>query len=76
MKWLSVLGIILIALLITLYEWPKLKKNQKKEKKAFVVLMLTSVTLSISILYFPDMPGPTELIDKIFKPFGKLLSTK
>lgn len=74
MKWLSILGILIIAILITLYEWPKFKKNQNKEKKAFAVLLLTSVTLSIVLLYFPDIPGPTELIDTIFKPFGDLLS--
>ncbi|WP_182200702.1 hypothetical protein [Paraliobacillus salinarum] len=74
MKWLSILGILVITILIILYEWPKLKKNQKKEKKAFAVLLLTSVTLSIVLLYFPDIPGPTELIDTIFKPFGNLLS--
>ncbi len=73
MKWLSVLGILVIAVLITLYEWPKIKKNQKREKRAFVVLTLGSVMLAILLLYFPDMPGPTQLVDAIFKPFGKLL---
>ncbi|GGJ99369.1 hypothetical protein GCM10007063_22130 [Lentibacillus kapialis] len=73
MKWAMVLGIVVIAVLITLYEWPKMNKNQKKERKAFAVLTMGSVVLAVLLVYFPDMPGPTQLVDSLFKPFGKLL---
>ncbi|TMN23231.1 hypothetical protein FH966_10130 [Lentibacillus cibarius] len=73
MKWLMVLGIVAVAILITLYEWPKIEKEQKREKKVFVVLTTGSVILGIVLVYFPDMPGPTQLVEAIFKPLGKLL---
>ncbi|MGM7721588.1 hypothetical protein [Metabacillus sp. Hm71] len=69
----SVFGITVVAILITLYEWPKMNKNQKKEKCAFVSLTISGWLLAVLLVYFPDMPGPTDLIDMIFKPFGKLL---
>ena len=30
-----IVGIIVIVILMTLYEWPKMNKNQKKEKREF-----------------------------------------
>lgn len=69
----SVFGITLVAILITLYEWPKMKKNQKKEKWTFVTLTIAGWLLAVLLVFFPDMPGPTQFIDMIFKPLGKLL---
>ncbi|WP_408011325.1 hypothetical protein ACJROX_14055 [Pseudalkalibacillus sp. A8] len=69
----SVFGITVVVILITLIEWPKMNKNQKKEKWAFVTLTMSGWLLAVLLVYFPDMPGPTNLIDMIFKPLGKLL---
>ncbi|MEY2196586.1 hypothetical protein AB7942_28300 [Neobacillus sp. BF23-41] len=69
----TVLAITVGVVLITLYEWPKINQNQKKEKAAFVTLTAMGWLLSILLLYFPDMPGPTQMIEKLFKPLGKLL---
>ncbi|HZH61584.1 MAG TPA: hypothetical protein VEY70_18840 [Metabacillus sp.] len=69
----SVFGITLVAILITLYEWPKMKKNQKKEKWTFVTLTMAGWLLAVLLVFFPDMPGPTHFIDMIFKHLGKLL---
>jgi multisubunit Na+/H+ antiporter MnhB subunit len=69
----SVFGITVVAILITLYEWPKMNKNQKKEKWTFVTLTIAGWLLAVLLVFFPDMPGPTHLIDMIFKPLGKLL---
>ncbi|WP_026564884.1 hypothetical protein [Bacillus sp. UNC41MFS5] len=69
----TVLAITVVVVLITLYEWPKINQNQKKEKAAFVTLTAMGWMLSILLLYFPDMPGPTQMIEKLFKPLGKLL---
>lgn len=73
MKIISVLLIIVIAALIALYEWPRINEGQKKEKRVFGALMLGAVTLAILVVYFPEMPGPTELVQLIFKPFGGLI---
>ena len=73
MKYGSVIGITVIVILITLFEWPKMKKEQKKEKWAFVSLTMAGWILAILLVFFPDMPGPTQLVETIFKPFSKLL---
>lgn len=73
MKILSAVGVLFVVILMALYEWPKMDKNQVKEKWAFVLLALTGWVLSVLLIYFPDMPGPTQLIEFIFKPLGKFL---
>ncbi|MFE0299106.1 hypothetical protein [Priestia megaterium] len=73
MKWITVIGITVCVVLIFLYEWPKMDRNQKKEKAAFVILTTMGWLLAILLLFFPDMPGPTQMIDMLFKPLGKTL---
>jgi hypothetical protein len=69
----SVLAITVGVVLITLYEWPKINQNQKKEKATFVSITVMGWLLAILLLFFPDMPGPTQMVEKVFKPLGKLL---
>ncbi len=73
MKLAALIGILIVTLLFTLYTWPKLNKDQRKEKRAFIVLTVMAVFLAVTLLYFPKLPGPTELIDWIFRPLGKVL---
>ncbi|MBP3039690.1 hypothetical protein J9303_09345 [Bacillaceae bacterium Marseille-Q3522] len=70
MKWISVLGITILIVIFTFYEWPKM--NQKKEKAAFLTLTIFGWMLSIVLIFFPNIPGPTQLIAYLFKPFGKI----
>lgn len=74
MKLLSVLMIIMLAIFITIYEWPKINNNLKKEKRAFVTLTIGGVLLSVFLVYIPEMPGPTELVDWILGPLAILES--
>lgn len=74
MKLLSVLMIIMLAIFITIYEWPKINSNLKKEKRAFVTLTISGVLLSVFLVYIPEMPGPTELVDWILGPLAILES--
>ncbi|MGF9887448.1 hypothetical protein ABEX78_02225 [Priestia megaterium] len=76
MKWITVIGITVCVFLIVLYEWPKMERNQKKERAAFVVLTAMGWMLAILLLFFPDMPGPTQMIEKLFKPLGQMLEKK
>ncbi|WP_141430429.1 hypothetical protein [Bacillus sp. 03113] len=76
MKWLAVLGITTWAVVLTFYEWPKMNPNQKKEKVTFVTLTTLGWLLAVLLLFFPNMPGPTQLLDYIFKPLSKLLEEK
>ncbi|WP_209123221.1 hypothetical protein [Alkalihalobacillus sp. BA299] len=73
MKWLMVLGITFVIALMFLYEWPKMNLKQKREKYTFVVLSVISWALAILLLFYPEMPGPTDMIDRIYKPLGKML---
>lgn len=76
MKWITVIAITVCVALVTLYEWPKMSHNQKKEKAAFVTLTATGWLLAILLLFFPDISGPSQMIEKLFKPLGKMLETK
>jgi hypothetical protein len=69
----TVFAITVGVVLLILYEWPKMKQNQKKEKAAFVTLTAMGWLLAILLVFFPDMPGPTQMIEKLFKPLGKLI---
>lgn len=73
MKLALVFGITIVVALMFWYEWPRINKNQKKEKIAFVVLSALGWIIAVLLVFFPDIPGPTELVDKIYKPLGKML---
>lgn len=72
MKILYLFGIAVAGLLMFLYEWPKLQ-HKKKEKAAFTTLTLIGCMLAVLLLYYPELPGPTQLVDAVYKPLGKLL---
>lgn len=73
MKWLGVMGIIVIAVLFSLFELPKVNKDQQKEKRTFIILTVIASALGILLVFFPTMPGPTQLVEWIFRPLGKLM---
>lgn len=73
MKWGAIFGLTVIVAFIFLYEWPQMNPKQKKEKAAFIGLTAMGWLLGVLLVFFPDMPGPTQLYTAIFKPFGKLL---
>ncbi|WP_374724338.1 hypothetical protein [Calidifontibacillus erzurumensis] len=50
-----------------------MKKNSLKEKAAFLSMTFLGWILALLLIIFPDIPGPTQLIDAIFKPLGKIL---
>jgi uncharacterized membrane protein YbhN (UPF0104 family) len=65
--------ISIVAVFIILHNWSKINQNQKKEKWTFVTLTMAGWLLSVLLVYFPDIPGPSNLIDKLFKPLATLL---
>jgi hypothetical protein len=73
MNWKVLASLISVVIGMILYEWPKLNKNQKKEKAAFLTLTAIGCFLAILIIFFPSLPGPTQLVEAMFKPLGKLL---
>ena len=72
MKWVSVMGITLIVLVIFLLEWLKIK-HLRKEKVAFSTFMALGYMLAVALVFYPDLPGPTQVLEVIYKPFAKIL---
>ncbi|WP_314003823.1 hypothetical protein [uncultured Paenibacillus sp.] len=73
MKFAAITGITVLMILMTLYEWPKMNPKQKKEKAAFLALAGMGWMLAVTLIINPDMPGPTQIIDAIYRPLGMSL---
>lgn len=73
MKLSFVLAITVTVALIALFEWRQINQKLKREKIAFVTLTAVGWLLAILLVLYPDMPGPTQFVEAIFKPLGKLL---
>lgn len=71
MKWGVFFATAGIVLVIILFQWPKMKQQSKKDKGAFIVLLLLALMLSMFDLQ--HIKGPVTLLEYIFKPFGKLI---
>lgn len=73
MKWGAVFGLSVIVTFMFLFEWPTMNSKQKKEKAAFIGLAAMGWLLGVLLVFFPELPSPTDLFDTIFKPLGKIL---
>lgn len=74
MKWGALLGITFIISCVVFFQWPLLtKKYQKRERTAFIIISILGWLLAMMLLYFPNTPGPTQFVDMLFRPLGKLL---
>ncbi|NNU92368.1 hypothetical protein ETC01_03350 [Geobacillus sp. NFOSA3] len=73
MKAAFILGTLVLVALIFLYEWPRINRTQKKEKAVFVVLLSLGTILAIVLIWNPDLPGPTQMVDYIYKPLGRMM---
>lgn len=73
MNWLIILGLSIIIYLIILVEWKKLDVNQSREKIALLSLSILGWIIGVILTFFPNIPGPTQFIDWLFKPLGEFL---
>ncbi|WP_223594152.1 hypothetical protein [Neobacillus bataviensis] len=73
MKWGSLLGTAFLVLCMVMFQLSKINQNQKKEKAVLVIFSVLGLILANLLIFFPDVPGPSELIDVLYKPLGKLL---
>lgn len=71
MKWGAFFATAIVSIIIVLFQWPKMKQTKKKDKAAFIILLL--IGLSLSMLNLPYIPGPVKWIEHVFKPFTKIL---
>lgn len=66
--WGMVAGLTALIAVMALYEWPKIDAALKKERAAFVVLWALGWLLGMVLIFNPDLPGPSHLIDWVFHP--------
>lgn len=72
MTWFFIIGITLVVTLMVLYEWPRMSQNQKREKSVFVILVTMEWLLAILLLFYPDLPAPTQMVETVFQPLSKI----
>ncbi|MCZ0754422.1 hypothetical protein [Anoxybacillus sp. J5B_2022] len=73
MKIEFLLGSSIVVVLICLLEWPRFQRAHKKEKATFLVLLGLGMALAAALIYKPDLPGPSQLVDYMFRPFARML---
>ncbi|MDF2658892.1 MAG: hypothetical protein K0Q94_1683 [Paenibacillus sp.] len=73
MKAGTIIGITLMAMAIFLWDWPKLSRQPLGLRTAFIAITMLGWVLAVLLVFFPELPGPTQLVDTIFKPLGKTL---
>ncbi|MNI08802.1 hypothetical protein D3C73_618510 [compost metagenome] len=72
MKWVSMLVLTLIVVAIVFIELPELK-GRKRETWSFFGFLLTGWFVSVMLVFKPDLPGPTDWVQALFKPIGQML---
>ncbi|WP_126427087.1 hypothetical protein [Brevibacillus marinus] len=73
MKWAGVLGITAVIIVMFWYDWPKMDRKWKRERTVFAVLTMVGGILAILLVFYPEMPGPTQWLATLYKPLAKLL---
>lgn len=73
MEWVAVVGIAAVLILMALYEWPNLKSNKARGKIAFVALTGLGGILAVLLVFVPELPGPSDFMDSLFKPLINML---
>jgi hypothetical protein len=74
MKWGPMLLVSFISILIFLFEWFNLRNHSTgKEKAVITILTFAGWILAVLLIVYPEMPGPTELVEPIFHPISKFL---
>jgi len=56
-----------------LYEWPKMQRDQKKEKKVFIVLVTFEWLFSLIFLFYPDLKSPAAFLLPMYDVMEKIL---
>ncbi|WP_347548574.1 hypothetical protein ABFG93_13660 [Pseudalkalibacillus hwajinpoensis] len=69
-----IIGISVVTAVITLYEVPKLmKNNQKRDLWVFSILMLMAFGLSMAETLHLPIPTPFDFITFLFRPMSRAI---
>lgn len=67
MKWVQIANVTWILALIVLYEWPKIDKTLKREKRAFIILCVIAYGFSFLLVLFPNLYSPVKVLLTLHK---------
>jgi len=70
--WLTI-GTLIMVGLIWWYEWSRLGREQRKERAAVAILLSLAAILAVLLIINPELPGPTQLVNALFRPLGKMM---
>jgi hypothetical protein len=70
--WPHVVGVTIVIAIIIGMEWGMLK-HQKRERRAFLWILAVGWLLAITLIIQPDLPGPTQFVDALYRPLGNML---
>lgn len=73
MKVVAILGVTVLLLILILLEYPTIDHTHKREKRTFATLLSLGWVLAVLLIVYPEMPGPTHLLNLLFEPLKKLL---
>ncbi|OQP05940.1 hypothetical protein B1690_10750 [Geobacillus sp. 46C-IIa] len=73
MKVWLVIGMLIMVGLIWWYEWSRLERERRKERAAVAILLGLGMILAVLLIINPELPGPTQLVNALFRPFGKIM---
>jgi hypothetical protein len=73
MRGLAAIGIVSIALILYFSYSREFRRSRTREKYAMLVILCFGCTLSLLLLYKPNLPGPSDLTMPLFKPIARLI---
>ncbi|WP_124727491.1 hypothetical protein [Staphylospora marina] len=62
--------ITVFVLLIFLFDWSQIDARRTKERIVFVAVTFIGWLLSVLLVFYPDMPGPTQLMEWLLGPLS------
>ncbi|OPH58065.1 hypothetical protein BC351_24255 [Paenibacillus ferrarius] len=68
------LGMIVLALVIYMME--ARHEKSAKVKAAIGGISVIAMTIGILLLYFPELPGPTDWVLPLFNPLNRMIGTE
>lgn len=73
MTWYAIPVLLSASLLIIAFQWKWVRRSQSKEKAVYFVLLTAAWILAILLYAFPNLPGPSQLVNAVFGPLGSYL---
>jgi len=76
MGFFVIIGILILSIVVSIVEIPRLRKqNQKKELWVFSFLLLLAVGMGVSVTLHVNLPNPFDTITAIYKPLNDVIQS-